>query len=125
MTAASLAAVQESVDQIIFWCVVLALLVLVLFGSVWYYRRRWVRMTDSPTGGTPWTFDDLQKMKEQGQISDEEYRALRAAMIAAFSGAGMKSPPPGTSVENGEVVWEIGDNEAQEPDFDLRNPPAG
>ena len=117
VTAASLAAVQENVAQILFWCLVLVLAVLVLFGGGWYYRRRWLRMADSP-GGTPWTFDDLQKMKEQGQISDEEYRALRAAMIASFSGGKTQSPSPGTAVENG-------DPGGKGPDFDLRNPPAG
>jgi len=115
VTAASLAAVQENVAQIIFWCLVLVLAVLVLFGGVWYYRRRWLRMADSPAG-TPWTFDDLQKMKEQGQISDEEYRALRAAMIASLAGGQTESP--GTSVANG-------DPEAGGSDFDLRNPPSG
>lgn len=119
-----LAVVQESVDQIIFWCIVLAVSVFVLFGGVWYYRRRWVRMADSP-GGTPWTFDDLLKMKEQGQISDEEYRALRAAMVAAFDGSKRQSPSSEIAEEDGEVVWEIEDSEAQGSDFDLRNPPPG
>ena len=124
MTAASLAAVQENVAQIIFWCVVLAVLVLVLFGGLWYYRRRWIKMDDSPRG-TPWTFDDLRKMKEQGQISDEEYRALRAAMVASFSGSKTESPSSQISVENGDLVWKNRDIEGQGPDFDLRNPPAG
>jgi hypothetical protein len=117
VTAACLAAVQENVAQIIFWCLVLALAVLVLFGGLWYYRRRWLRMPDSPAG-TPWTFEDLQKMKEQGQISDEEYRALRATMIASFGGRKTESPSPGTSVENT-------DHGGKGSDFDLRNPPAG
>ena len=116
MTATSLAAVQENMAQIIFWCLVLVLAVLVLFGGVWYYRRRWVRMADSP-GGTAWTFDDLAKMKEQGQISDEEYRALRAAMIASLAGEKTESPSPEIPVEG----WEP---EADGSDFDLRNPPA-
>ena len=116
VTAASLAVVQENVAQIVFWCLVLVLAVLVLFGGVWYYRRRWLRRTDSP-GGTPWTFDDLRTMKEQGQISDEEYRALRAAMVASFSAGKTESPSPGTPVAKGG-------SEENGADFDLRNPPA-
>jgi len=110
MTETPLATVPESVRQIIFWCAVLAGLVFVLFGGLWYYRRRWLRSMDSHSG-TPWTFDDLRIMKEQGQISEDEYRSLRAAMVAAYSAGKTEMPSSESLVEDGDVVWQEGDPE--------------
>lgn len=105
-----LATVQQSVSEIFFWCAVLAVAVFVLFGGLWYYRRRWLRTINTPSG-TPWTFDDLRNMKEQGQIDDEEYRSLRAAMVAAFSADKTESPSFENPIEDEELVWKEGDPE--------------
>ena len=85
MAGFPLAAVGDHVAQVVFWCLILIGSIIVLFLGIWYYRRRWLA-ADQPDSGTqtPWTFDDLRRMKEQGQITEEEYRVLRANLIAAF-----------------------------------------
>jgi len=97
----------NSVTQVLIWGGVLILAVVFLFGGLWYYRRWWLR-GDEPSGDTAWTLDDLRRLRAEGQITEEEYQALRAAMTAAFRG-------------------DKGQSEADkvEPDFDLRNGPPG
>ncbi len=117
MTNAILAGmVSDNVVSILVWSGVLLLACVALFAGLWYYRRRFLG-GDEPAQQTPWTFDDLRRMKEAGSLSDEEYRALRAAMIAAFSGGkGPSSPPqrpPGPS----------GRSQGAEGDFELRKGP--
>lgn len=112
----ALAAVGDNVIRIVIWCLVLIVAIVVLFVGVWYYRRRWFRMMDG-SGTTAWTFDDLHRLREQGQISEEEYRALRASLVAAFKGE--KSPTSGSTGTSARgEVRESGD------DFELRNPPS-
>ena len=113
----------DSVIQVLIWGGVLLLAVIVLFGAVWYYRRRWLTRSEL-TGGTPWTLDDLRRMHEAGQITEEEYRALRATLVAAFRGG---------QDDDSDVVWTpadgLGEIEGQAdknaPDFDLRKGPDG
>ena len=116
-------ATMDSVLQVLIWGGVLLLAVIVLFGVVWYYRRRWLTLGE-PTRGTPWTLDDLRRMREAGQITEEEYRALRATLVAAFRGG---------QDDDSDVVWTpadgLGEIEGQAdknaPDFDLRKGPDG
>lgn len=60
------------------------LLLLVIVGGVglWYYRKR-VLFSDESSGGI-WTFEDLRRMRESGELTEEEYQSLRSAMIGAF-----------------------------------------
>ena len=118
MVSAALASMSsDDVTQIILWCTVLILAIVVLFLGVWYYRRRWIETSAGSSDQTPWTLDDLRNMKEAGQLSEEEYQALRASMIAAFRPKGPKETSPGTGT---------GPTDPREKgsDFDLRNGPS-
>ena len=112
----------DSVIQVLIWGGVLLLAVIVLFGAVWYYRRRWLTRSEL-TGGTPWTLDDLRRMREAGDITEEEYRALRAALVAAYRGGQTEDDVVWTPADGlGEVQ---GPADKNAPDFDLRNGPEG
>ena len=111
------ASTTDSVIQVLIWGGVLLLAAIVLFGVVWYYRRRWLARGKS-TGGTPWTLDDLRRMREAGDITEEEYRALRAALVAAFRGGQTEDDVVWTPADGlGEVP---GRPDKNAPDFDLR-----
>ncbi|HOW70704.1 MAG TPA: hypothetical protein PKY77_08895 [Phycisphaerae bacterium] len=82
---AALTATRSS--QIIVWGLILMGAVVVLFGGLWYYRRRWLQADDKAEADrTPWTLDDLRQMRESGQINEVEYQTLRETMIAALRG---------------------------------------
>jgi len=85
MADAQVAEISQQVVEILLWGALLLVAVIVLFGGVWYYRRRWLNPEE--TGPRqPWTLDDLRQMKQAGQITPEEYQALRETLIAAFRG---------------------------------------
>jgi len=103
--------------QILIWGGLLLAAVIVLFGGVWYYRRRWLTRSE-PTGGTAWTLDDLRRMREAGHITEEEYRALRAALVAAFRGGQTEDDVVWTPADGLDEVQGQADKNA--PDFELR-----
>jgi hypothetical protein len=76
----------DSAWGIIVACGLLMTAVLVLFLGVWFYRKR-ILQDDSSSSNAFWTFEDLRNMKDRGELSEEEYQSLRAAMIGAFKGS--------------------------------------
>lgn len=85
--AQTAAPAARHVGPIYFWSAILVAAILVLFVGLWFYRKRYIQMEGgSNPKGTPWTFEDLVRMKAEGQISAEEYASLRAAMVAALTG---------------------------------------
>jgi len=64
-------------------CAVIALLVIVGGLGVWYYRKQFL-FPDRTEGGGLWTFEDLRQMRDRGDLTEEEYQSLRAAMIGSF-----------------------------------------
>lgn len=115
-TAILATVVSDGVVSILVWGGILILACVALFGGLWYYRQRFLR-SEEPTQQTPWTFDDLARMKEAGNLSEEEYRALRAAMIAAFGGR--KGPPAAGRPASRPNPGAMG----SEGDFELRKGP--
>ena len=115
---------SQSVTQVLIWGGVLILAVVVLFGGLWYYRKRVLDTGEGDSGGM-WTFDDLLRMRQGGQLTEEEYQSLRAALVAAYrgdkadsTGSGDPTPMPGAGL--------AGDRpDKNGPDFDLRKGPAG
>ncbi len=91
--------VTVNAGQIIFACALLVLGVIVLAVGVWYYRRRWMDSADS--SATPWTFEDLRKLRDQGALSEEEYQALRAAIIGAYRGSSAGPDAAGKASDSG------------------------
>ena len=107
--------VSESASRIVVACGLLGMALVVLALGLWYYRRRWVN--DAETGSSPWTFEEIRALRDRGDITEEEYQALRAQLL------GTASPKPevpnavkssGTD-PSGETVWR----------FDLKKTPPG
>ncbi len=79
----SMAAVSaDAAWRVIVACALLMAAVIVLFLVVWYYRKN-VLLPDEPSAAI-WTFDDLRAMRDRGELSEEEYQTLRAAMIGSL-----------------------------------------
>ncbi len=62
------------------WSLVILAAVVVLLVAVSYYRRR-LRAGD-PGGGELWSLQDLREMHARGDLSDEEFKRLKAGVIA-------------------------------------------
>ena len=107
--------VDQAVTRILIACGLLAAAVVVLCAGVWYYRRRWLRdRQPSEPGG--WSFADLRKMRDHGDLTEEEYQSLRAAMRAAY---GLKTPPD----QEPKGPAPAGGPTGQDGDFDLKKSP--
>lgn len=106
--------VADYATQIIIACAMLMGAFLVLCLSIWYYRRRYFASENSHQPG--WTFEDLRRMRERGELSEDEYQALRASLLGAY---GARSPKPDSSGtgKNAEQLEEQG------LDFDLEKSP--
>ena len=104
----------DKVGQIIFACLALLALVFVLCVGLWYYRRRVLKSagTDEPV----WTFQDLRDMRDRGEITEEEYQAIRQTMIGAYRGPETEEKPP----INPSSIPEI---EPESDNFDLEKGP--
>lgn len=92
----------EAVQWILVSGGVIALMVVVGGLLVWYYRKR-VLFSDHTSADAGWTFEDLRQMKEKGDLSEEEYQALRSALIGSFqkdSGAKQRSEPGPSGNQN-------------------------
>ncbi len=117
------ASTSQNVTQVLVWGGVLILAVVVLFGGLWYYRKRVLRR-DEPAGGEAWSFEDLRRMRQEGRITDAEYQALRAALAGAYRGDREKRfSAQGPMVVGRDLTGEESDKNAQ--DFDLREGPPG
>lgn len=79
---------------IIVSCAFIALLVIVGGLGVWYYRKR-VLFSDQVSA--TWTFDDLRRMRDRGDLTEEEYQSLRSAMVGSFQGKPKKESSPSTT----------------------------
>ncbi len=78
------------------------LFVIVLGVGVWYYRRRWW-LSESRSDDQSWTLADLRRMRDAGEMTEEEFQKIRGAMIAGLrrdsdsSEASRNSAEPPTS----------------------------
>jgi len=86
--------IKELSIWILITCLLLLAGIVILGLGVWYYRRRWLGSDE--TAGTPWTLEDLRRLRDQGDLSEEEYETMRAAMISAL-GAGSSKPDPAST----------------------------
>lgn len=84
---------SEDTRWILVSCAILALLIIVGGLGVWYYRKR-VLFSEEASADGMWTFDDLRRMRDRGDLTEEEYQSLRAALIGSFQGKVKKDPSP-------------------------------
>jgi hypothetical protein len=74
------------------WSFLLIALLVALFVAVWWARKRAVGSGQSGTG-TSFTLSDLRKMREGGQINQEQYEKLREQVIGAIRAEVPEEPP--------------------------------
>ncbi|MBN1845708.1 MAG: hypothetical protein JW810_08505 [Sedimentisphaerales bacterium] len=80
-----------------------SILALLLLGGVaamvWVRRRFGKTLESDPTGNTPFTLEQLRLMRQEGQISEQEYQNLRTRVIeesGAWDSARTSQDRPGT-----------------------------
>jgi len=108
------ASLRDEAVWVIVVCSVILLAGFALYLGVWLCGRRWLKGGE-PSGGPtqPWTLEDLRKLREQGDLSEEEYQAMRAATIAAYRGKGSAPEAKAPTADNN-------DSSDNCPDFDLK-----
>ena len=114
-------------SRIMVACGLLILAVIVLGIGLTIVRRRLRDASTPGPGGQPWTLDDVERMRERGDLTESEYRAMRATLVAAYRG---DSPPPSrpappVSVRPPRQDDDGGEWEWTSEDFDLKKPPEG
>lgn len=92
--SAYLLAATGAVQQIIVASSMLMVAVVVLFLAAWYYRKRFLS-DDTASGAPTWTFQDLREMRDRGELTEQEYEALRASLISSFHHSGETHRPLG------------------------------
>ena len=97
-------------------CTMGALIVFYIVATVYY--RRFRESSSSSDDQTPWTLDDVRKLRDQGDLTQEEYQKLRAAIIGAFQGES------GTS-NTGAETPDKRETPENKSDFDLKTGPQG
>lgn len=112
------AVTADNAWKIIVACGLLMAAVIVLFLAVWYYRKR-VLQSDESSSAALWTFEDLRRMRDRGDLTDEEYQSLRAAMIGAYQGTGERDRAT-KAVGAGPLA---GDETLLTRDFDVQKGP--
>jgi hypothetical protein len=104
---------QQTITPLLIWLGVLILVAAVGGALLMAYRRRiFGNESSSQTG----LLDDLRAMRDQGQITAEEYDAARKRMAARLAGV---APPPSAAVP---PVADPGVRSAK-PGFDLTGAP--
>jgi len=83
---------QQSKLPVELWitCAILIALVVLLGAVVLLYRRKVLTDSGSSDGAGAWDLDDLHRLKNQGEITEAEYQAMRASIIRAYTGDGDK-----------------------------------
>jgi len=76
--------VGDQASRIIIVCLVLFAALIIFYVVARIFWRKWLKRPES--GKNPWSLDDLRDLHQQGDITDEEYRAMRETIIAGFRG---------------------------------------
>lgn len=100
--------------SVLIWVGVLIVTVIAAGGAVLAFRRRLFDKGGEDTGGI---LDSLREMRNQGQITTEEFDAARKRMAARIAGV---APPP--SVATRPQTRQLGVRTAK-PGFDLTGAP--
>lgn len=71
----------------------------------WLIARHRRRLLGEDGVATPWSLEQLESMRQTGQISDDEFKVLRGQLLAGFMSSGRankpgKSTSPGKSNDN-------------------------
>lgn len=113
---ASLTALKA--HQILLASALLVFFVIVLGIAVWYYRRRWLGENAPRSTEAAWTFEDLRKLRDQSNLTEEEYQAMRSVLIGMYQRDQADARPSATS-PGSKTSGEMN------ADFDLKKSPPG
>jgi uncharacterized membrane protein len=92
--------IQELSLWIIITCLVLLAAAVILGVVILYYRRRWLNAGETAQGA--WTLEDLRKLREQGELSEDEYQAMRKVLIGACRGQAAQADGAGAAADAGD-----------------------
>ena len=71
---------------------------IVIVVTAFVIRKKLRDADDEPANTTAFTMSDLRRLKNEGQISDEEFERTKAALIAhSLAAMNQKKPAPGSS----------------------------
>jgi hypothetical protein len=109
--------------RIIVACLMLLGAVAILGVAFWYYRR-WQRRAPAGTSSGTWSLDDLRRMREQGQLTEEEYQNLRAAVIQSYAGGRPTETRP-RPVGSDDEPWDWVAGQGPPDGFDVKKQSRG
>ncbi len=92
----------EATRQIVLASLLLIGAIIALFWAVGYYRKRFL-LDDQPSGPQAWSLEDIRGMRDRGELTEEEYTALRASLIGSLheNGGAQASSGNRTSANRG------------------------
>lgn len=99
MTMGNLIATDSSTSFVegfpmIFWLVLALILAVLLIGMLALLVRYWLTRRQDSGGAIGFTLADMRRMHREGLISDEEFEATKAKMIANHSAvSGIRETP--------------------------------
>lgn len=70
----------QAVPEDVFPILLSVLAAVILGGIIIYFVRNWARRSDDSTPG--FTLGDLRELRDSGEITEEEFKAARNAMIS-------------------------------------------
>ena len=100
--------------SVLLWTLVL-IAAAIAGGAVVLLVRRRVMRSDAERRGHGLSLSDLRKMRDRGDLTDEEYERARAAIIGTVAGSGSGGSPMRPTTIPGEV--------RARPGFDLTGEP--
>lgn len=121
--------IADQSGRIILSCLMLLGAFFVLGFVVWYYRRWQQRPTTSSTA--TWSLDDLIRMREEGQLTESEFRQLRSTLINAFTGnlktdsRPLSNSKAGPDAEQADEAWDWVADEDDRGRFDVKRQSPG
>jgi hypothetical protein len=87
-------AAASTIGDVIWPCLVLIGAICVLGAAVWLVRR-WSLQNPPSAKPDPWSLQDLRELKADGRITEEEFQALRQAVLESTRGTASAKPPEG------------------------------
>ena len=125
--AAPIALAMSPTVQLLFWLAALAAAVILLAFVLLQVRRR--MLSDAPAGGAgaELSLEEIRRLKQRGEISEREHRALRAAAMARLGVDVGKAPAADDADDDAshgaETATDSLDERRAAPGYDLTGEP--
>lgn len=95
----TLAQTGAAAPQILFWLVVIVVAAVVLGIVAWVLRKLLLRDDDAPPGVSGFGLPELRRMRDEGQLTEQEYENAKRLLVArtrqAMGDAEMADDAPG------------------------------